>query len=392
MLNYCLTIDKQHKLSMIMAESRPIKILHIASGDLWAGAEVQLYTLAQSLSDRADAAIHVILLNHGKLEQKLAANGIDVTVIDETKLNGAQILRALIIAMRELKPDVIHTHRIKENILGSIAAVLSGNIPSVKTIHGAAEHKASWYQIPKRLILLLDWFCGRFLQKRVFAVSEELADKLQQDYPRNRITIIKNGVDVKSLISINDQPNHTEEASFRLGIVGRLVPVKRVDLFIEAANYLLQSQPDLHISFHIYGEGPLADNLKKLSNNLKTEDIVHFEGHSDNIHKDLKTLDALVMTSDHEGLPMTLLEAMALQVPIIAHAVGGIPDVLDCGKCGILVTEHSASGYALAISRLLHDSSIRTNNRVKALERVCQHYSAEDNAINYYIQYKALSS
>ena len=117
-----------------------INVLHIASGDLWAGAEVQLFTLAKALNNRKDIDISVVLLNHGMLEQKLLNEGIDVNVLDESTLNGFQILLQLIYIVREIKPDVIHTHRVKENVLGSVAALFN-NIPTIRTQHGAPEHK-----------------------------------------------------------------------------------------------------------------------------------------------------------------------------------------------------------------------------------------------------------
>ena len=100
--------------------------LHIASGDLWAGAEVQLYTLVKALKQKLNVPVSVILLNHGVLENKLQQAGINVTVIDESKINSGKILRYLYTAIKSLQPDVIHTHRVKENILGGIAARACG--------------------------------------------------------------------------------------------------------------------------------------------------------------------------------------------------------------------------------------------------------------------------
>ena len=178
-----------------MNKSRTINVLHIASGDLWAGAEVQLFTLAKALNNKQGINISVVLLNHGTLEQKLLKNDINVIVLDESTLNGFQILWQLITVIREIKPDVIHTHRVKENILGSIAALFN-NIPTVRTQHGAPEHKPAWFHIPKRLILFMDWFCGRFLQKKIIAVSEDLAGILQKSFPADKIKVIENGIDL----------------------------------------------------------------------------------------------------------------------------------------------------------------------------------------------------
>jgi glycosyltransferase involved in cell wall biosynthesis len=378
-----------------MEKSCHLKILHIASGDLWAGAEVQLFTLAKTLHNRLGAIVSVVLLNHGTLEQKLREAGIQVVVIDESTLNGFQILRQLVHTIREQCPDVIHTHRIKENIFGSIAARLNGSIPSLRTAHGAPEHRPSWYHIPKRLILFLDWFCGRFLQRRIIAVSDDLAKILNDNFPPDQIRVIENGIDMASLTQSGEkaapQPS-TAQAPFKVGIAGRLVPVKRVDLFIKTARYLLDHHPDLEASFHIFGDGPLREELEALNHELKTGDIVHFEGHCEEITKELQKLDVLLMTSDHEGLPMILLESMSLQTPIIAHKVGGIPTLLDQGNCGILVSDHSISGYAQEIYRLAQDPEKRKNITQNALHRVRSHYSAKQNAQSYCEEYAILTS
>lgn len=373
-----------------MNKKRTVNVLHIASGDLWAGAEVQLFTLAIALKKNTDSNVHVILLNRGTLEKKLLNNGINVLVLDESTSNSFQILRQLIHTIRVIRPDVIHTHRIKENILGSIAALFAGNIPTIRTAHGAPEHKPAWFHIPKRLILFLDWFCGRFLQEKIVAVSNDLAGILQRNFPADKVKVIENGIDVKSLIdpiqpkALNKEPTITR---FRIGIAGRLVQVKRVDLFIKAANQLLNNHPELQTSFHIFGDGPLRINLETLNQKLKTENKVHFEGHCENMQQKLFDLDMLVITSDHEGLPMVLLEAMALQTPVIAHAVGGIPTLLDQGKCGILVSDHQPSAYAEAIYQLIKNSENRTNIINNALNRVTTFYSSEKNATAYHTVY-----
>ena len=377
-----------------MNKPRTINILHIASGDLWAGAEVQLFTLAKTLNNQQSVNINVVLLNHGILEQKLINNGINVIVLDEAKLNGFQILWQLIRTTHNIKPDVIHTHRIKENILGSISALFN-NIPAVRTAHGAPEHKPAWSHIPKRLIFFIDWVCGRFLQKKIIAVSQDLAEILQKSFPANKIMVIENGIDLTSLANTvaSVKPGHVKldiepgTSSFRIGIAGRLVPVKRVDIFIKAAAELLNTHPELNTSFHIFGDGPLRAELVTLNQKLNTEKITHFEGHCENIHQELADLDILLITSDHEGLPMILLEAMALKTAVIAHAVGGIPTVLDQGECGVLVSEHQPSAYAEAIYQLMNHTDNRKNFIDKAVNQVTTFYSNEQNASSYHTVY-----
>lgn len=377
-----------------MNKANNLNVLHIASGDLWAGAEVQLFTLAKISHCTYGVPVSVVLLNHGKLENKLREVGIKVAVINEAKLNSFQILLMLTRILRGQPPDVIHTHRIKENILGSIAALLAGGIPSLRTAHGAPEHTPSWRQITKRLIFFLDWFCGRFMQRKIIAVSENLSHILKEHFPSNQVRVIKNGIDVENVrkqIQRINKEQETGEKMLKIGLAGRLVPIKRVDIFIATARYMLDHHPEMKVSFHIFGDGPLRDELTKLSQKLKTDNIVRFEGHCDNMAKELLKLDALLMTSDHEGLPMILLEAMALQVPIIAHATGGIPDLLDHGSCGILVHKHDAIEYGEEVNCLLANPSIRASISKNALNRVTTNYSAKQNSRAYMKEYSLIS-
>jgi glycosyltransferase involved in cell wall biosynthesis len=98
------------------------------------------------------------------------------------------------------------------------------------------------------------------------------------------------------------------------------------------------------------------------------------------------------MTSDHEGLPMVLLEAMCLQIPIIAHAVGGIPHLLDQGTCGILVKEHTPKAFAKAVIKLINEPEHHQQLAFMAFERVKQSYSAKHTATAYLDVYKQITS
>ena len=224
-----MTYSRQH--------SKTIHVLHIASGDLWAGAEVMLYTLAKTLHKELDTQTSIVLLNHGTLEQKLHNCGIHVHVLDETCLSSFQILKQLNKIIDELKPDVIHTHRIKENIIGSIAALYNHRIPSLRTVHGAPEHRPPLHKLPSHLILFLNWLSGRFYQRHIIAVSPDLAKKLEHKFPKTRIKVVENGIDIDSLRQNVTQPlsQNTDKKSYKIGIAGRLVPVKRLDLFIQSA-------------------------------------------------------------------------------------------------------------------------------------------------------------
>ena len=353
-----------------------------------------LCTLAKTLYRESNTQVSAVILNPGILEQKLRDSGISVYILDESNLNSFQILHRLNKIINDLKPDVIHTHRNKENILGSIAAWYNHRIPSLRTLHGAPEHRPMLHQLPKRLILFLDWLIGRFYQRYIISVSADLAKKIERDFPKTKIKVIENGIDIESFVQYvsPSTPKITDKNNYRIGIAGRLTHVKRVDLFINSAAYLKLHHPDLPISFHIYGDGPLYDALQTQIRSQQAENYIHLEGHCENITLQLQTLDALLMTSDHEGLPMILLEAMCLKIPVIAHAVGGIPHLLNHGKCGILVDDHSPKAFAEAIINLITQPKQCQQLTRLAFERVTQKYSAKHTATAYLNVYKQITS
>jgi glycosyltransferase involved in cell wall biosynthesis len=368
--------------------------MHITSGDLWAGAEMQLYTLAKEINRDDNIELSIILFNHGILEEKLLGEDIRTNVVDESALNSLQVIRQLLRHIRIFRPAIIHTHGFKENILGSICAFLCGRIFTVRTLHGAPENTETNNSLRQKVIRLADRFCMHYLQRRVVLVSRDLSMALSDSIPVRKCMVIENGVDLEGILACHNKQDSSLRGShqgFRVGLAGRLVPVKRVDLFIQTASYLREHAPELNVRFHVYGDGPLRYKLEQLNERLGTTGIVSFDGHSDDIYKKLSELDALMITSDHEGLPMILLEAMALRIPVIAHASGGIPEVLDGGKYGVLVSDHSAAGYARALIDLAKRED-REQLSLDAFNHISRHYTARLNAERYIDLYHQLSS
>lgn len=343
--------------------NRPLRVMHIISGDLWAGAEVQAYTLLKHLQHEVELC--VILMNQGELSEKLITLGISPIVIPETENSSVNIICKLFSHIRQFKPDVIHTHRQKENILGSfanLACVLFNRklIPSVRTAHGAPEFNPKGKQ---KIQVWLDQFVGRYLQKRVIAVSEDLAKKLTAIYPANHVDVIQNGVDVDALsASISNPAEFRKNApdKVHIGIIGRLEPVKRIDIFLEMAAFLINQQPD-RWHFHIIGDGKLKMELEEQSHHLKIATKVSFHGHRKDIPSCIAALDAIIMCSDHEGTPMTALEALVLGTPLIAHKVGGLQELL-AHLPENLVAQHSANEYAKTLLHLLKQKKAHVNN------------------------------
>lgn len=359
--------------------TQTLRVLHIASGDLWAGAEVQAFTLITHLARIPNINVAAVLMNEGALASKLRSAGVQVYMLDERKLASPWIFGRLCAILRTWQPDVVHTHREKENILGSLANRLWRNVPSVRTIHGGREELGvtGWKGTRRRAVHALDRWCGRVLQQRVIAVTRELSMRVTGEFPAEKIVVIENGIDVEAVSSEKGVAEFraSDPDATHIGIAGRLVDVKRVDLFIEAAALLLRECPQRRWRFHVFGDGPKRQNLEELASRLQLGDKMTFHGHRQDIETCVGGLDALVICSDHEGMPMISLEAAVLAVPTVAHAVGGLAEVVPEE---FLVCRHAAQGYKDGILRVL-----RADARVIAVKRAADtvtRFSARRNA------------
>lgn len=339
-----------HSLCGDFTGATGLRVLHIVSGDSWAGAEVQAFTLFTHLQDVLD--LHVLVMNEGELASRCRKAGIRTRVIDESTHSPGQLFSAVRQHLKAVKPDIVHTHRQKENVLGSLANLLSVRAKCVRTVHGAPEFSPTAKQ---KLQIALDTFCGRCLQNSVIGVSADLGRKLEQRFPKRKLHVIPNGIDpgeIREQLTlpdfIGDHPNH----ALQVGIVGRLVPVKRVDLFLEMAAILLRRRPESRWQFHVFGDGPLRESLQSQAASLGIEEHVRFHGHRSDVRSCIAALDAVVMPSDHEGLPMTALESLALGVPLVAHDVGGLRELLKA-RPEYLVADHAPGSYAATLIEVL---------------------------------------
>lgn len=360
-----------------------MRVLHIASGDLWAGAEVMLYNLVRAQRRLPGMQVAVIVLNDGRLAHSLRDLGTSTVVLPESRLGVGRLIQAACAVMREFSPDIVHTHRVKEDLIGGVAAALAGKARCVRTVHGLDEAGSS---LRVRVSRSLHRVCVRRRFDATYAVSRPLAERLKATFGNERVRHIANGLDIEAL-STGASACTVDPFPIRIGIVGRLVPVKRQDLFLRMAAHLTQQAPD-KFRFLIYGDGPLEASLRDLARHLGIERVVHFEGFKSAMATEMRRLHLLYLTSDSEGLPMVALEAMALGVPVVAHAVGELPEVLEHGRCGTLIEVHEPASYAAAALDYLAHRAPFIERAQRARERVVRRYSAEASARAYLQDYR----
>ena len=368
-----------------------MRVTHLASGDLWAGAENQLHNLVLGLQ-RTQVDVDVILLNEGLLAERLRQAGVMVTVYAENELSGLALLTTIRRHLVARGTGILHTHRYKENVLGAFAAALTSGARSTRTLHGAPEFHSRFWQLHKSVPQWLDWVTARFLQFPIVCVSAELRDRCARSLPTRRLKVVPNGVDIERL-----RESATEAVGglpigarhFRVGFFGRLTTVKRVDVILEVASVLERESPG-QFGVYLFGDGPLRSDLEEKVRALNLEAMVHFMGFTTRPAPWLRMMNTLLLTSDHEGLPMIVLEAMALGVPVVSHAVGAIPEVLCTGSLGTLISNQDPSQYARAIVALRDAPDAARAQAVRAAQYVAARYSAEHSVQEYVSIYRAL--
>lgn len=365
------------------AAHRPIRVLHIASGDLWAGAEVQVAQLVGALAKRSGLELAVVLLNEGELADRMRRAGVLIRVIPEHQSSAMSVYRQLVTVMQDWRPNVVHTHRQKENILGALAARAARVPACLRTVHGAPEFTQHWWQLRKQVPRKLDRWIAQNLQQHVVAVSEELKVQLKRTLPGASVSVIPNGIDVDEIRMAAEPPVHLQEGLIHVAYIGRLVPVKRVDIFLRMAAELVLRWPNTY-QFHVIGSGPLRPRLEQLSAELRLSTSCHFHGFHANAPRWLAAMNCMVLTSDHEGLPMTALEARALGVPVVAHAVGGLSSLLEgASDCRLVV-----AGDPNAIVQAIRSAAVASLDRTQS--QLPERYRIDSTSAEYSHLYRTL--
>ena len=358
----------------------PLRVCHIASGDLWAGAEVQVAGLLRELKRRSDVEVRAIFLNEGRLAEESRRAGVEVSVIPESEHGFLGLVAKVSATLRERPVDILHSHRYKENLLAAWAARRGGIARLVRTQHGMPEPFSGASFWKQRLLQAADRLLARYGTDAVIAVSGDMEARLASFLGDRHPVLIYNGVDPTSVRSDLSR----EQAKQRLGVppeapvlgtAGRLEPVKRLDIFLRAAQRIAQAAPEAH--FLIVGAGRESEALRKLAGELGLARQTHFTGHRSDLYDVLRAMDILVLSSDHEGLPMVLLEALGLGVPVVSRKVGGIPEVLTESSGGLLVDSSSPQALAESCLSLVHDPSRRETMGRWGRSRIERSFSAQ---------------
>jgi len=361
-----------------------MKVCQIISGDLWAGAEVMYTRLLQGLQKFRGLELSSILLNDGKVAEEVRKAGIPVEIVDEAQLNFYQITRKIQKIVTGMSPDIIHSHRLKENILSSFARGKDKKkIPLICTQHGMDEPLQQRFNVKRKILSAVHHFILNKDVTYLVTVSKDMKSYYLQKhhFQEKRVKVIYNGTDID-----HSTPIKTIERPFVIGSAGRLFPVKDYSYMVEIARRTWEK--NINVRFELAGDGPEREKILSMIRKYELDSVFTVKGFVDNMVNFYQGLDLYINTSLHEGFPMSILEAMAHRLPVIAPNTGGINELLIDGIHGYLVEGRDPDVFAGKCLQLYEDVALRRKMGSAARDRVLRDFSSEKMAQEYYDLYQ----
>ena len=330
----------------------------------WGGAERLAMTVALRLDPaRFDRVLCASRSADPALVSQLEEGGVEVLSLERRSRATVWQWAPLLVELRRRRVDVVHAHMFHSNVWGTVF----GRLASVPVVV-AHEHTWSFQGEPLR----------RLLDRRLVARGADVFLAVSSEDRRRMIAV--EGIDPAAIrIVLNGIPaprRGSGDVRRELGIpaeapvigtVSVLRKQKALDILLHAGATLLSEFPALRIL--VAGVGPEEERLRSLAAELGLESAVTMLGLRSDVPDVLAALDVFVSSSDFEGTPLALIEAMAAGRPIVATRVGGVPDLIDEGVHGLLVEPRDAEALARVVAELLRDPKRRAELGARALER-----------------------
>jgi glycosyltransferase involved in cell wall biosynthesis len=320
---------------------------------------------------------------HLLLPEQVHGLALDAMSPDSWGLQDLRALWALLRTVREVRPEVVHTHTAKAGALGRIAALIAIR-PRPVIVHSFHGHVLTGYfgAAKSAIFRTIERVLAR-LTDGVIAPSEATARELLAlgVVRPGQCAVIRYGFDLSAFrprspaerARIREELDISDDAVVLL-FSGRLAPIKRLDVLIEAAS-ILRNQG---VSFRLLlaGEGECRGELERLAETRSLRTRVSFLGYRDDVARLTGAADLAVLTSDNEGLPIALIEAAAAGLPAVGTRVGGTPEVVT-DSTGLLVPPQDASALAAALRGLIEDESRRSMLGRASYERAHRLFARE---------------
>jgi glycosyltransferase involved in cell wall biosynthesis len=335
-----------------------IRVVHVVAGFGAGGAERVAANLLRT-SDREQFDVGAIALRGPfgtDAEQTLAQDGIPVWYMGKERGFDPLVLARVARTMAHFRPQVVHTHTYA--LLYAFPYMMCRRIPAmVHTVHNLAERE-------------IDNWSGRLVRRIAFwrgvlpvAIAREVADSLRRVYKIDGFPLIPNGIPVDAFRGrLIDRERWRSNEGFAptdvlFVCVAGLRAQKNPALLLEAFHRELASDPRAHLLF--VGRGALKSELERQVGALGLQERVHLLGLRSDVPEILNAADVFVLSSDYEGNPLSVMEAMAAGKPMVCTAVGGVPELVEDGKCGLLVPQRNVKALAGTIRYMLENPEAR---------------------------------
>jgi glycosyltransferase involved in cell wall biosynthesis len=341
---------------------RAVHVVHLLHTIAYGGVETIVLDWARSLDPRRVEVTVVCFANTGGTEGPFLTAAARAGLAVRTIPWGRQkpVLRsvsALIRLLRETGADVVHAHNLYAEFVGWIAARRVG-AKVMSTLYVWSDF--GWRRN------LQQWIAARLLRRFDLVTSQcrmTMEDTIRRGVPRERQRLLVSGI---RPVKFSRDPARRAEIRTANGCrsddivfvnVARLYPEKAQDRLLAWFRTVLDQRPNCKL--WILGVGPLEQELKELARTLGVDRAVRFLGFIPDLPLYLDTADIQVHSSRAEGIPLAVCEGMAACLPIIATAVGGIPEVIEDGRTGLLVADGDGAGFVAGMLRLIDDQALR---------------------------------
>lgn len=366
--------------------SRRIRVMQLVHSLKIGGSE----KLALDISAHLDASRFcpsVCALDFGgDLAKEFDALGVPHYVMHRQGVE-PDVFRRLYRLFRDNQIDVVHTHHFAQLFYAAVPARLTG----ARVIH--TEHEFFTYLTNRSGRVLIRPLLS--LCDVMTVVGPEVAEYFIETVgvPRSRVTVIKNGVDVPSFQYDRTTARKAlglDPDEFVVGTIGRLEPEKDQVTLLDVFQQLQVSRPALRLL--IAGDGRMAAELKAHAARIGVEDRTSFLGYRRDIARLLAAMDVFVLPSIREGLPISLIEAMAASRPVVASDIGSVRNLVRDGEAGFVVAPRDTAAFTAAVRRLAEEPALRTRMGQVGHAAVVKSFSLSSAMQAYETLYRSAAS
>ena len=362
-------------------------ILHLINGLSVFGAERVAMELAQQSTDFYSSVTIGLINGDNQMMVDISSRlqGTNVRIVRFSDGGLLSVCLRLLSFCRHKRITLVHSHGYKSNFLSMVIKIFMPHVKLVATNHNYIINtsRQSFYRWLDLRILA---FYGG-----VVAVSEDVKhDMVTGGFSEKKIQIIDNGVSLLSKTSAKEKKQLLESLGFSkkdffIGIVASLTGEKAHRVLLSAFSQIIHQYPSCRLI--IVGDGPLRSELGAYSCELGLSSFVYFLGYRADSRQLLNILDVFVLPSYREGLPLALLEAMSIAIPVVATNVGAIPKVIHDSVNGLLIEPGSVDQLVIALKKILEDEPLRKSLGIKGQEEVIAKYSSQQMAESYFKVY-----